>query len=121
MESDGDLVPKDGGAKRWRLSRRPLLLPWVGDRPAAGGADTGAAGCVWRMLGRGVIMDLGFGSAGVVKVYRGCLEQWTSSSTAERFRFPDSRFGSTFSLSELSGDACLRLRDGAECVIATMR
>lgn len=42
MERDGDLVcPKVGGAKRRRALRMPFGLGFVGERPAAAGAEAG--------------------------------------------------------------------------------
>ena len=40
MDRDGDLMPKEGGAKRC-LPRRPFRLDRVGDLPAAAGAVKG--------------------------------------------------------------------------------
>lgn len=42
MEREGDLVwPKEGGAKRRRALRMPFGLDFVGERPAAAGAEAG--------------------------------------------------------------------------------
>lgn len=58
----------------------------------------------------------------VVKLNREGLEFETSSSKAERFLFPmeSIRLGSTFSESELSGEAARRLREGAEDGVIAM-
>ena len=119
-ESGGGLTPKDGGANRGRLPRRPAFLIWVGDLPAAAGAETGVGMDLVNVSSLGVNVGTMswpvFPDVTVFKLYRTGFERVCSSSTATRFRFVDSRFGSTFSESEFSGEACLRFNDGAEFV-----
>ena len=52
----------------------------------------------------------------VLRLKRDAFEADTSSSMAARFRFPmgSKRFGSTFSVSEFSGEAARRFKEGAE-------
>jgi hypothetical protein len=89
----------------------------VGDRPAAGGAEIGVVDLkvsirgvetVWK--GVGCVVEM------VLRLKRDGLDADTSSSKADRFRFPtrSRRFGSTFSESEFSGEAARRFKDGAE-------
>lgn len=59
MEREGDLIcPKDGGAKRRRALRRPCGLGFVGERPAAAGAEAGV------VVGRVIVLSRG-GAIGV--------------------------------------------------------
>ena len=58
------------------------------------------------------------------RLKRDCLDADTSSSKAARFLFSkeSSRFGSTFSESEFSGEAARRFKEGADDgVMATNR
>lgn len=59
MERDEDLVcPKDGGAKRRRALSRPCGLGFVGERPAAAGAEAGVVLGLAIVDRRGVAMGL---------------------------------------------------------------
>ena len=119
-ESGGGLTPKDGGANRGRLPRRPAFLIWVGDLPAAAGAEAGVGMDLVDMSSLGVnegrMSWPVFPEVTVLKLYRTGFERVCSSSKVRRFRLVDSRFGSTFSESEFSGEACLRFSEGAELV-----
>lgn len=114
IDSDGDLVPIDGGTKRRRGCWRAGRLR-VGDLPAAGGAESGVM-VVEEVSRRGVAgTTLGPCSGGRIdKLWRAGfdLAKETSSSKMALLRFRSKDLGSTFSLSEFSGEAARRLRDG---------
>lgn len=115
MDNAGDLVLNDGGAKRRLLGRKVALLGLVGERPAAGGAETGVIDWKVSVLGveiRGVCILVDT----VLRERRDGLEVETSSSNVARFLLPieSIRLGSTFSESEFSGEAARRFRAGAD-------
>ena len=59
MDRNGDLVcPKDGGANRRRALSRPCGLGFVGERPAAAGAEAGVVLGLVIVDRRGVAMGL---------------------------------------------------------------
>jgi len=71
------------------------------------------------VLSRGVarvVSKRGFAVGKVSRLYREGFEYDTSSSNADRLRLlkESSRFGSTFSESEISGEGARRFREGAE-------
>ena len=116
MDRDGDLMPKEGGAKRC-LPRRLFRLDLVGDLPAAAGAVNGVVDlAVVSVRGVNVVASDRRGLVGIVlRLYRAGLDTETSSLRSARLRLmKDLRVnGSTFSESDASGEACRRLRDGA--------
>ena len=93
----------------------------MGERPAAGGAEAGAVALLVSRRGVKVEPARGrdFVNEAVVNSYLADFEVVTSSPKWALFRLlRDLRmFGSTFSESELSGEACRLLREeGAEWV-----
>lgn len=116
IEIAGDLTPNAGGTKRRRDSARPSLLGFVGERPAAGGAETGVLDFC-AVSSRGV--DRGWKARGcdvVLRLYRDGFERDTSVSNEALLRLParSSSLGSTFSESDVSGEGARRLSEGAE-------
>lgn len=119
MDIEGDDDLNEGGAKRrfdcWGLS---YLLLWrrVGERPAAGGAERGAAATVVLVVVNGVSLCLGREAGGVyvfvtlvemIRVSRrGCFAREMSSSKAALLRLLLRSMwkGSMFSESEFSGE-----------------
>ena len=120
IEREGDLVwPKDGGAKRRRAPRTPFDLSFVGERPAAAGAEAGVVEGLVMVLRRGVAVCGGRRGLvdGIVVKLKCCgfrMETLASADEYLRFLMESKMFGLTFSESDSSGEAWRRFNDGAE-------
>ena len=93
IEIAEDLTPNAGGTKRRRDSARPSLLGFVGERPAAGGAEIGVVD-LCTVSKRGV--ERGWKARGcdvVFRLYRDGFERDTSVSNEARLRLPQGRAG----------------------------